>query len=189
VEESQRGNFASVSTNGTIVWASASAADLELAWFGRDGRKLETLPVAPGKVMQPHISPDGTTLAFTRAGRGTADIWLLDFRSGATKQLTTDPGYDESPSWSLDGKALVYGGSVSQGSGLVIATIDGSRPPRVAVSGPFVSEGQFLPKRPSLLCYAPGPRLEARDREPRQRHPHAGPDRRAGIRGRIVAIA
>ena len=45
----------------------------------------------------------------------------------------------------------MYDGSVSQGSGLVIATIDGSRSPRVAVSGAFVSEGQFLPKRPSLL--------------------------------------
>jgi len=92
VEESQRGNFASVSTNGTIVWASAAAADLELVWFGRDGRKLETLPVAPGRVMQPRISPDGTKLAFTRAGKGTADIWLLDFQSGAPTQLTTDPG-------------------------------------------------------------------------------------------------
>jgi len=83
--------------------------------------------------MQPRISPDGTKLAFTRAGKGTADIWLLDFQSGATTQLTTDPGYDENPSWSFDGKALVYGGSVSQGSGLVIATIDGSRP-RVLLS-------------------------------------------------------
>jgi hypothetical protein len=46
---------------------------------------------------------------------------------------------------------LVYGGSVNQGSGLVIATIDGSRPPRVAVSGAFLSAGHFLPKRPSLL--------------------------------------
>jgi Tol biopolymer transport system component len=155
VEESQRGNFASVSTNGTIVWASATAADLELVWFGRDGRKLETLPVAPGKVMQPRISPDGTKLAFTRAGNGTADIWLLDFQSGATTQLTTDPGYDENPSWSFDGRALLYGGSVSQGSGLVIATIDGSRPPRVAVGGAFLSEGQFLPKRPSLLVSHP----------------------------------
>jgi len=105
--------------------------------------------------MQPRISPDGTKLAFTRAGKGTADIWVLDFQSGATTQLTTDPGYDENPSWSFDGKALVYGGSVSQGSGLVIATIDGSRPPRVAVGGAFLNEGQFLPKRPSLLVSHP----------------------------------
>jgi Tol biopolymer transport system component len=152
VEESQRGNFASVATNGTIVWASAKAADLELAWFSRDGRKLETLPIPPGKVMQPRISPDGRKLAFTRAGRGTADIWLLDFQAAATTQLTTDPGYDETPSWSLDGNALVYNGSVGQDSGMVIATIDGSRAPRVAVSGGvFRSEAQFLPNRPSLL--------------------------------------
>jgi len=151
VEESQRGNFASVSTNGTIVWASATAADLELAWFSRDGRKLETLPIAPGKVMQPRISPGGRKLAFTRAGRGTADIWLLDFQSGATTQLTTDPGYDEDASWSLDGNTLMHSGSVGQDSGIVITTIDGSRPPRIAASGGFLNEAQFLPNRPLLL--------------------------------------
>jgi len=151
VEESQRGTFASVSTNGTVVWASARAADLELAWFSRDGRKLETLPIAPGKVMQPRLSPDGKKLAFTRAAKGTADIWLLDFESRATTQLTTDPGYDESPSWSVDGHALAYDGRVGEDSGIVLATIDGSRSPRVAVSGTFVAGADFLAKRPALL--------------------------------------
>jgi hypothetical protein len=37
--------------------------------------------------MQPHISPTGQRWRSLRR-QGTADIWLLDFRSGATKQLT-----------------------------------------------------------------------------------------------------
>ena len=153
VEESQRGNFASVSANGTIVWASAKGADLELAWFSRDGRKLETLPIAPGKVIQPRISPGGKKLAFTRAGKGTADIWLFDFQSGATTQLTTDPGYDENPAWSPDGNAMSYTGALGQDSGIVMATIDGSRPPRIAISGETREDARFMPNQ-SLLIVA-----------------------------------
>ena len=155
VEESQRANFASVSTTGTLVWASAKAADLELAWFSRDGRKLETLVPAPGKVMQPTISPDGRKLAFTRAGNGTADLWVLDLVSRTTTQLTTDPGYDENPTWTDDGKAIIYNGSLRGQSGLVLTTVDGSRPPRMIANGD-VETCRVIPKRPYMVATVQG---------------------------------
>ena len=152
VEESQRGIFASVSTNGTIVWPSAKAADKEFAWYSREGRKLETLPLPPGKLMQPALSPDGRKLAFTRAARGTADIWLLDLESSTPTQFTTDPGYDESPAWSPDGRTLVYDGRVAEKAGVVLAPIDASQPSRVfAEHGMMAGEAQFIPQRRALL--------------------------------------
>jgi len=143
VEESQRGTFASVSATGTLVWASAKAADVEMAWFSRDGRKLETLPIAPGKVMQPQLSPDGGRLLFTRAANGTADVWLLDFASGVITQMTTDPGYDENPSWASDGRSFSYGGRAGDQTGLLIMPVDRSAPPR-SVGTVELSEGEFL---------------------------------------------
>jgi Tol biopolymer transport system component len=151
VEESQRGNFASVSATGTLVWASAKAADLELAWFSREGRKLATLPIAPGKVMQPRLSPDDRKLAFTRAANGTADIWLLDIASGQTTQVTTDPDYDELPYWSADGRSLVHQGRIGGTPSVVITTIDGSRPVRAVATSVYSPEAHFLPNRPYLL--------------------------------------
>jgi Tol biopolymer transport system component len=151
VEESQRGIFASVSSNGTIVWASARASDLELAWFARDGRRLGTLPVAPGKILQPRLSPDGTKLAFTRAATGTADVWLHDIASGATTQVTTDPDFDESPFWSTDGKALGHQGQLGGDQGLVLTTIDGSQSPKAIMTGPGSMTGRFMPTNPSVL--------------------------------------
>jgi len=151
VEESQRGIFASVSSNGTIVWASALASDLELAWFARDGRRLGTLPVAPGKILQPRLSPDGTKLAFTRAATGTADVWLHDIASGATTQVTTDPDFDESPFWSTDGKALGHQGRLGDDEGLVLTTIDGSQSPKPIMTGPGSMTGRFMPTNPSVL--------------------------------------
>ena len=51
--------------------------------------------------MQPRISPGGKKAGRSlEPAKGTADIWLFDFQSGATTQLTTDPGYDENPAWS-----------------------------------------------------------------------------------------
>ncbi len=151
VEESQRGNFASVSSTGTLVWPSAKAADLELAWFNREGRKLETLPIAPGKVMQPRISPDGKKVAFTRAANGTADIWVLDLATGANTQATTDAGYDESATWSPDGNTILYQGALDQEIGVITATLDRSRPPRVIAPGRFAAGGELLPGRRAIV--------------------------------------
>ena len=150
VEESQRGNFASVATNGTLIWPSAKAADLEFAWFDRSGRKLETLPIARGKVMQPRLSPDGKKLAFTRAAKGTADVLVLDLAAGVTTQVTTDPGYDENPQWSPDSRSLAYEGALGERLGLLMATVDASRPPRLLLSSPSV-QGAFLTNRPAVI--------------------------------------
>jgi Tol biopolymer transport system component/tRNA A-37 threonylcarbamoyl transferase component Bud32 len=151
VEESQRGIFASVSSNGTIVWASASASDLELGWFDRDGRRLGTLPIAPGKVIQPRLSPDGTKLAFTRAAQGTADVWLHDIASGQTTQVTTDPDFDENAFWSPDGRVLGHQGRIAGQDGLVMTTIDGSKPPEPIALNPRSMRGRFMPTSPSVI--------------------------------------
>ena len=129
VEESQRGTFASVSSNGTIVWASADAGEFAFAWYDRSGKRLAALPIAPGKLMQPRLSLDGRKLVFTRAAAGTADIWVHDLSSGATSQLTTDPDYDENPELSPDGRLMVYGGTLprrDRGLGPAARRIEGA---------------------------------------------------------------
>ena len=152
VEESQRGTFASVSDTGRIVWASARAADLTFARYERSGRRLDALPIAPGKIMQPRMSPDGQKLAFTRAVGGTADIWLHTFASGATTQATTDPDYDENSSWSPDGRQLVHQGRVEGELGILVSTLDGSRPPvPIARGAPQMTAGRFMPDGGTLL--------------------------------------
>ena len=151
VEDSQRGTFASVSNTGRLVWASARAAELTFAWYERSGRRFGTLPIAPGKIMQPRISPDGRKLLFTRALGGTADIWLHDFSSGATTQVTSDPDYDENPFWSPNGRQLIYQGRPQGVEGLLLATLDGSAPPVYLARGPRASFGRFMPGGRAVL--------------------------------------
>lgn len=55
-------------------------------------------------VLDPVLSPDGSKAAFTAIG----DLWTADLATGAVSMLTNDEAIDLSPSWSPDGKTLVF---------------------------------------------------------------------------------
>jgi TolB protein len=58
--------------------------------------------------IHPTISPDRKILAFSSNRNGFWDLYLLDLTNNQVTQLTNTPGYDAAPSWSPDGKWLVY---------------------------------------------------------------------------------
>jgi serine/threonine protein kinase len=151
VEDSQRLTFASASNDGTLVWASARAADFVLTWYNRDGKRMGQLPIAPGKVLQPALSPDGRKVAFTRAAGGTADIWSHDIASGNTTQVTTDPDYDEAPYWSPDSRLLVHQGRAGGKDAVIIRAIDGQTPPIAIYGATDISSGPFLPNGQAVI--------------------------------------
>ncbi|HVQ42132.1 MAG TPA: hypothetical protein VMS54_08000, partial [Vicinamibacterales bacterium] len=110
VEGSQRLAYASASLTGQLAWATSRAADNVLAVYSRDGRRIRTLDIPSGKLVQPALSPDGKRLLFTSIDRGGADIFLHDLTTNVTERLTTDPNYDEAPAWTPDGSAMLYSG-------------------------------------------------------------------------------
>jgi len=54
--------------------------------------------------IQPRISPDGSTIAFSYQGA----LWLIPRTGGTMTRLTDGPGFDIEPAWSPDGKRLAY---------------------------------------------------------------------------------
>src|SRR6516165_5293503 len=54
--------------------------------------------------IQPRISPDGSTIAFSYQGA----LWLIPRGGGTMTRLTEGPGFDIEPAWSPDGKRLAY---------------------------------------------------------------------------------
>jgi dipeptidyl aminopeptidase/acylaminoacyl peptidase len=157
VEESQRGLFASVSRTGVLAWADARGGDLEFVMFDRDGRRLNRLGIDAGQLYSPVFSPDGTKILFFRAGGGTADVWLHDLAAGTTRQVTTDPGYDEFPEWSPDGKTMAHIGSHEGKAAIFLTPLDGVTPPRVVREGAFgLLPGPWTPDGRFVLFSAPG---------------------------------
>ncbi len=69
-------------------------------------------------------SPDGSKLAFIGLMDGpSADLYLLDDKTLDIKRLSSDPAQDFWPSWSPDGRHLIYLGAKSFGTGAGMTTL------------------------------------------------------------------
>lgn len=63
----------------------------------------------PAYDIDPAISPDGTKMAFASSRNGNYDIYVMNMAGGkATRQITFGQENEIAPSWSHDGKKIVY---------------------------------------------------------------------------------
>ncbi len=53
-------------------------------------------------------SPDGSRIAFSSMLRGAFDIYTVEVRDGAIKRLTADTCYEVQPSWTPDGRTILF---------------------------------------------------------------------------------
>jgi len=80
----------------------------QMVWFDRKGTRLSTLGAA-AEYTNPALSPDGRTLAVGIADQiGNRDIWLFDLVRGTSMRLTFDPSDDLAPTWSPDGRQIIF---------------------------------------------------------------------------------
>lgn len=89
--------------------APRGAIDGRLTWFDRQGKVVGTIGER-GVYRTLSISPDGTRVAAERTDPQTQnrDIWLLGATSGATTRFSSDPAWDAFPTWSPDGRQIVF---------------------------------------------------------------------------------
>lgn len=85
------------------------AIEGRLTWFDRQGRVVGTAGEA-GLYRTITLSPDGKRIAVERTDPRTQnrDIWLVDVLTGAMTQFTSDPGWDAFPTWSPDGRRIIF---------------------------------------------------------------------------------
>jgi serine/threonine protein kinase len=103
------------SQTGILAFASGIVGgDTQLTWFDRAGHELG-LVSTPGDIGEPRVSPDGSTIAFSRRDpvTGLRDIWLHDVQRNATSRLTSNARDNATPIWSRDGNALVFSSLVN----------------------------------------------------------------------------
>lgn len=101
-----------------VVGESRRHAHLHVIDVGT--RNVRRLTNGPWSVLSFDWSPDGTSLAFTRApGLGLddlyrSDIWSVAVRSGDIRPVVVQPGIDRGPRFSPDGKWIAFtsGGGV-----------------------------------------------------------------------------
>ncbi len=89
-------------------------ASLQVYVLGRGGDIfiMPALGGAPVKLVSdayyPAWSPDGTRMAFTTAGLGESDVWVIGAAGGEPRRLARDLTFDYHPTWSPDGTQIAY---------------------------------------------------------------------------------
>jgi len=103
------GDFA-VATDGTLVYVDAPAGSTAtartLVWVDRVGHE-ETIAAPPRAYLYPRLSPDGTRIAVYCADQ-EQDIWIWDLRRTTLTRLTSEPGLDQNPVWTPDGRRIIF---------------------------------------------------------------------------------
>jgi len=79
-----------------------------LIFSAKGGGLLERISVAPDVPMAPSWSPSGNEIVFSAIEGNSRDIFLLDLKTHAVRNLTNDPAYDEAPVFSPDGEYVYH---------------------------------------------------------------------------------
>ena len=106
-----------VARDGTLVYVTggATAAQRRFVWVDRSGREEEITAMPPRPYSAGRLSPDGSRLA-VQIDDGDKDIWVWDLAREMLTRVTTDPGLDQSPLWTPDGRGLIF---TSQAGGVL----------------------------------------------------------------------
>jgi dipeptidyl aminopeptidase/acylaminoacyl peptidase len=102
-----------VSREGTLVYVpgAANAAAGEAVWVTREGA---VGPLDPALTLSPSarrslaLSPDGSHLAVDVVGPRSTDIWVKQLPAGPFSRLTFDGSDNTRPTWSADGRSVIY---------------------------------------------------------------------------------
>jgi len=128
---SPKGDYiAYVSTKGgdapeIWLWNAHTGSDVQLTRMG-------------GGLYSMSWSPDGARIAFSDGRYGNQDIYTVAVPSGEVLRLTSDPRYEDFPTWTPDGRTIVFDRLDDRWirHDVLAVPADGSVPPRLIVTEP-----------------------------------------------------
>jgi dipeptidyl aminopeptidase/acylaminoacyl peptidase len=92
-----------------IVYASGKSGATELwLWSLADGEDVQLTRLGQTRINSMAWAPDGKSIAFAGDRYGSYDIWRVSVPTGETTRLTSGAGYEVFPSWTPDGRSLLY---------------------------------------------------------------------------------
>ena len=118
-----------------LLWASLRDLNLELYSIASDVEvnlsNARRLTSGSERDWFHAWSPDGSKIAYSSDITGNEDIYVMDFRTGISEQLTNDPNDDSRPVWTRDGNQILFVSErdvpfISGGLRLYIMDVDGS---------------------------------------------------------------
>jgi len=127
-------------TNAQIAWVSGRTGLPQIYTMASDGTNVVRL-TDQGYAVSPSWSPNGQFLAFAwvrhygPGAPGASDIYIMDVASKQWAQLTHDGGRNDFPSWSPDGRHIVFQSNRTGKTQIWTMLADGSQPRQLTTSG------------------------------------------------------
>ena len=149
------------SDTGTLIYVrdSGRQAERTLVWVDRQGAEEEVRAPARAYVY-PRISPDGSRVAVDVLDQKDNDIWIWDFARESLTRFTFDPGQDNYPTWTPDGKRLAFESKRNGSGNLYWKSADGTgQAGRLTESDRNQSPFAFTPDGTGLLFREWDPRV------------------------------
>ena len=127
-------------TGAQIAWVSGRTGLPQVFTMEADGTNVQQV-TDQGYAVSPAWSPNGQFLAISWVRRygpgapGAADIYMMDVASKQWVQLTHDGGRNDFPSWSPDGRHIVFQSSRAGGEQIWTMLADGTNQKPLTTSG------------------------------------------------------
>ena len=127
-------------TNAQIAFVSGQTGLPQIYTMEADGTNQQRM-TDQGYAVSPNWSPNGQFLAFAWVRKygpgepGSSDIYLMDIASKQWVQLTHDGGRNDFPSWSPDGRHIVFQSNRSGNLEIWSMLADGSKVQQLTFTG------------------------------------------------------
>ena len=127
-------------TGAQVSWVSGRTGLPQVYTMESDGTNIQRM-TDQGYAVSPAWSPNGQFLAFAWIRRygpgepGASDIYLMDIASKQWVQLTHDGGRNDFPSWSPDGRHIVFQSNRSGSLQIWTMLADGTKQAQLTTQG------------------------------------------------------
>ena len=133
-ERSTGKSFADLTPSGSLVFVPGypRPAERELVWFDRSGHPT-VVTTEKRAFIGARLAPDEQRLAVV-IQEASRSLWIFDMRRLSWSRLTPDEGSLDTPSWTPDGRRLLFSWSPRGTAGIFWVPADGSEPPEELIS-------------------------------------------------------
>jgi len=137
-DEDSAHSFASVASNGALVYMPASNTErkMEIGWYDRGGRLIEKL-FDDVSVQSLALPPDDSKVAMEKfePKKGAYDVYVYDVARGVRTRLTSGLANYSVPVWTPSGDRIIYAGDGDGMYDVYQQPDDGATPPQPVWKG------------------------------------------------------
>lgn len=128
----------------TLYFTSDRSGGPQIYRMNINGGETQRVTFSGSYNISPRVSPDGKTLAFISRREGRFQLYAMDLASGQELRLS-DTAKDESPSFSPNGKYIMYATESGRRGTLAVVSVDGRVKHRLTTQAGDIREPTWGP--------------------------------------------